>query len=594
MIFSNLKNILKQKPTSPIFYGLKVCMILLVFCISCTSNPHHSHNETLQKIEPLLWQKETKIAREILQKTDTTTLDIDDKKIYLLYNAHLLLLEQGRNYNPEGLDMLTKHFRERKMYKDAGHSSFIQGRVHIMNNEEGEAMLAFKQAEEYAEIDTVRAQRLLCELYYQIARCYRMEKLSLVAYDYCEKVLPYAYQTNNYYLLSETYKLMANIQSDKQSVDSIPQQNIVNLYDSALHYFSLTPNRKQGNFHVISYNRAETIGDTIGMIQHSKYLVDSVHFLPNAIILTNHYLHHHQTDSARHYLTKFAADTLSNRRNTRWSQEQYAYYNAYCLLQEKHPAEAAYSFKALYDNLTRELSETEQMRTYQVSRQYDVEKEQRERLEVEVEKQGLMIVLVLVGATFCVLILVFFIYKTSLQRKQDLLEVQTKLQTQRIAYLDSELQAKHEDLRHELLRRLEFSRRVQLEKMKQSENEPDVMGQLPAWAQAYIQEQLLSDEQTSQKLRDEVNNLYYHVLDNLQKDFPRLTPADMLMIVLIILRIPLADVSLLLAMPKQSIWNRRQFLKERLGIKEDLDNFILKYTRQVIEKSYHQQKVNNT
>ncbi len=588
MISNILKNTQKQKPTNPIFYGLNACVFLLVFGISCTPQPHHSHNETLQQIEPLLWQKETQTAREMLQETDTTTFDIDDKKIYLLYNAHLLLLEQGRNYNPEGLDMLTKHFRERKMYKDAGHSAFIQGRVHIMHNEEGEAMLAFKRAEEYAETDTTSAQRLLSELYYQMARCYRVEKLSLVAYDYCEKALPYAYQTNNYYLLSETYKLMANIQSDKRGIDSIPQQNIVNLYDSALHYFALTPNRKQGNFHVISYNKAETIGDTIGMIQHSKYLVDSVRFLPNAIILTNYYLHHHQTDSARHYLTKFAADTLSNRRNTRWSQEQYAYYNAYCLLQENQPAEAAYSFKALYDNLTRELSETEQMRTYQVSCQYDVEKEQRERLEVEVEKKGLIITLILVIASVCILMLLFFIYESNIQRKQEHLEAQSKLQEQRIAALDRDIKAKHESMRQALLKRVELTRRAQMEKMRQKDEAQDLMKQLPTWAQAYFEEQLLNNEQASQRLRDEFNTIYYHVLDVMQAEFPRLTKTDLLMIVLIGLRIPLADVSLLLAMPKQSIWNRRKFIKDRLGITatEDLEEFLHNYTRNIIEKEY--------
>ncbi len=588
MIINYLQNQQILKPTKFAFLCLSTLFWGAFLGVSCTSTPRQPQPAELQTIEQHIWQKETAAGQELLRQQNPSAYTDDDQHIYTLYEKHLELLEKGRNYQPEGIDTLTDYFQQRKMYKEAGQAAFIQGRVHIMHNEEEQAMLFFKQAEEYAAKDTLTSNYLLAELYYQIARCYRVEKLSIMAYEYCEKVLPLAYPTHNYFLLSETYKLMANIQSDKRQIDNIPVQDIVNLYDSALHYYELTPNRHRGNYHVISYNRAECMADTTAMILHSRYLVDSINFLPNAVILTNFYLRRNQPDSARYYLTKFAPDTISDRRNTRWSKEQYAYYHAFCLLQENQEAEAAYRFKQLYEELTRELAETEQTRTYQVSRQYDVEKEQRERLEVELQKQRLMIMLVIVGASVCVLLLGFFIYRSHIQRKNDRLEAQNRLQEQRIESLNSDIKTKQESMRQTLLRRIEFTRRTQLERMRTAEKDQDLMEQLPQWAQTYFSEQLLNNEQTSQELRNEFNMIYYHVLDLLKKEYPRLTKADLLMIVLIILRIPLPDVSLLLAMPKQSIWNRRNFLKERLSLPKsaDLDEFIHTHTRQLIEREY--------
>ncbi len=588
MIINDLQNTKLLKTTKYTF----LCLIVLfwggIMGVSCTKEVRRTESIGLQAVAQSIWQKETAQGQTLLRQQDTAAYNEDDKHIYMLYAEHLRLLEQGSKYQSDGVEALAAYFRSRKMYKEAGQAKFIQGRVHIIHNEEEQAMLCFKQAEEFAEKDTLASAYLFSELYYQMARCYRVEKLSIMAYTYCEKVLPLAYQTQNYFLLSETYKLMANIQSDKRKIDKIPTQTIANLYDSALTYYHLTPNRHRGNYHVISYNRAELLADTAAMIRHSRYLVDSIGFLPNAIILTGHYLRNHQPDSARYYLTKFAPDTLSDRRNTRWSKEQFAYYNAYCLLQENQAAEAAVLFKQMYERLTHELAETEQTRTYQVSRQYDVEKEQRERLEVEVQKQGLMILLIVVGASVCVLVLLFFIYKSYVQRKHDRLEAQNRLQEHRIESLNSDIRTKQESMRRTLMRRIEFTRRTQLEKMRTAEKEQDLLAQLPQWAQTYFNEQLLNNEQTSQELRDEFNMIYYHVLDLLQEEYPRLTKADQLMIVLIILRIPLPDVSLLLAMPKQSVWNRRNFLKERMGMSkgDDLDAFIHTHTRELIEREY--------
>ncbi len=588
MIINSLQNIQILKPTKYVFLLLSTLFWSTFFLSSCTQEQRQPQNPALQTIEQHIWQKEAQLGQTLLATQDTTTYTETDKQLFLLYAEHLRLLQEGSKYQPENIDRLTDYFRSHKLYKEAGQAAFIQGRVHIIHNEEEQAMLFFKQAEEFAEKDTLVSQYLLSELYYQMARCYRVEKLSLVAYSYCEKVLPLAYQTRNYFLLSETYKLMANIQADKQPIDHTPVQDIVNLYDSALTYYHLTPNRHRGNYHVISYNRAETIGDTAAIILHSRYLVDSINFLPNAIILTNYYLRKNQPDSARYYLNKFAPDTLSDRRNTRWSKEQFTYYDAYCNLLEFPHQEAAYSFKKLYDNLTHELAESEQTRTYQVSRQYDVEKEQRERLEVEVQKQGLTILLIIITASVCLLVLIFFIYRSNLQRKQEKQEAQIRLQEQRIESMNTDIRTKQENMRIVLLRRIEFTRRVQLERLRTSEKDQTLVEKLPQWAQTYFNEQLLNNEQTSQELRDEFNTIYYHVLDLLKIEYPRLTKADLLMIVLIILSIPLPDVSLLLAMPKQSIWNRRNFLKERLGLDRsaDLDEFIHTHTRQLIEREY--------
>ncbi len=564
-----IQNIQKQITTRS--YLLNVFFIVFMYFtfFSCTQKDYLRQHEDLLAVENFLWQRDFVNAEELLNTIDTALLLEEDKMVWCLYNEHLHLQKLGNLIGDTTLPFILDFFIQKNMNRYTAHAYYLLGRIHTLKNEEGEGMLQFKRAEELLLKEPNLPKELLGELYYQMARCSGIAELLDETYFYSTKALPYAYETQTYRTLSECYKLMANVLNNKSDFDSISSSDVVNFYDSALYYYELTPNHHKGNFHIISFNKADYMHDTLGIFQHSKYLVDSLNFLPNAVFLIQHYIDVNNIDSALYYLKIFASDTTNTRRNTRWSLKQYKYYDAYCTLLKGEEYESAILFKTLYEDLENELKATEKTRTYAVSRRYDVEKEQRERLEVEVEKQQLWILLLIAIGGVAVLLLIFFVYRENDHRKHAQLAAQNELQAQRIEALNNELTLKRDSLRQKLLQRIELTRQLHLQEMKTNENQ--VIEQLPTWTQHFIESQLLLNEEISEALCKEFDALYYNMLSTLQREYPRFSQADKLMCVLIMLQIPITDVCVLLNVPKQTVWNRRNRIKEHIGLQNGVN-----------------------
>ena len=77
---------------------------------------------------------------------------------------------------------------------------------------------------------------------------------------------------------------------------------------------------------------------------------------------------------------------------------------------------------------------------------------------------------------------------------------------------------------------------------------------------------------------NEFKACYGDLLNQLQKNYPRLTNTDIQVIALYILGLDNADICLLLGLTQRTIWSRRMRIKDRVGLgeKESLDKWIEK------------------
>ncbi len=573
----SLQKIKHKNPTHPQLSRVLCVCFLGVLCLSCSlKNPKATHPQLLQ-VEENLWKWQYKIGAILLSEIDTSKLCDIDKNIWELYYTNIRLTKQENTHVDTSFYRLIPYFEHKKLYHYAAYAYLLKGKVLNWNNQEAEAMDCFKRAETYW-LNIPQSAYPLSEVYYRMVLCYKADGLIQASDLYAQKVIEYAQEVNAYHLISESYKLMANTQTRTRNFDSIPTQDVINLYDSALHYLSLVPTKSKGNYHGICLNKALYTHDTAQIVLHSKYLVDTLHFLLPASCLTIYYLNRNNIDSAAYYLEIFKQDTL-NKYNTRRELDLRDYLTGRYYQTLGNTDTSTIIFKQLYDDLFDAVDANEKTRTYTVSRKYDVEKERSERLQAELEKKSLMIVLIIIGASLVTLVLFFLVYGEKNKRKQDQLAAQNTL-------LRKEIEIKRESLRKGLLQRIELSKQVEIKRMNQAEQDENAID-MPAWVRTFLSSQLLTSNKNTQVLQEEFNTVYHNMLTMLQADYPNITRADITMCVLITLQIPISDVCILMHLPKQTVWNRRNRIKEHIGLgsNDDLERWLNNYAIQVALRS---------
>ncbi len=586
MIISNKENTKNQNPTRfgirLLFWAIWTCLI----CVSCREREYITQHSGLQAVETALWERTFAAGEEMLYAIDTNQLAENDRMIWNLYSEEFNMQNNQTAHTRTCIEPLLAYFKQHNMYRYAGQASFILAQLQNWQNNEEEAMPIFKQAEEYLLKSIDPPLHVLADLYCEVAMCYSAIGLNKECRDNCEQSIYYARKAQNPYFMSASYKLIANTYSNENRAGEnyLSVDSIVNLYDSALYYNSFTF-KSVGNYHIIGYNRAYILQDTASMILHSKYLVNRRNFYLPADMLVTYYLNHHELDSAKYYLDKLAQGTINKPYNTRLNNEMYYFLEARYLAMIGRTQEANEKLLQLYQDFVISKSKNEDVRTYAISRKYDVEKERRENLELEVEKQGLWILLIITISGVVILLLLFFVYRERSRKKRAELEVQNILQAQRIEALNKEVNIKRDSLRQNLLQRIELTRQLHLQQMKTSES--GGMEPLPSWAQEFVDSHLLTNISISEALYEEFNTLYYNMLNTLKEDYPRLTRADLLMCILIMLQLPITDVCILLGVPKQTVWNRRNLVKERIGLgrKEDLQEWLDEYALSIIKQA---------
>ncbi len=545
---------------------LYLLLIGCILCVACSTNNKPILHSQLAQVEEYIIDRDYTSAYPILIEIDTALLTANEKLVFQLYTEHILFQSTRHTSLTTPENTLISSLEAHGMYRYVGQALLLKATALLRIQDIENALVSINNAEKHLLNSSDIPDALWAELYYRMAIIYKADGLLQESDTYCQRAIEYAKKANHYFLVAECFKMLGNTHIRTKAFESIPQQEIANLYDSALYYHELNPDKKIANYHNICYNKALYLADSVGMFEHGKYLVDSCEYLVPASTVASYYLKRNVLDSAWYYIQTLRAEPSSYR-------DTYEALMAIYMQTIGYTDDASQRFRTLYEKYYEAATADESRRTHSNSLQYNIEKTQREKLELEKAQQHSLVVWLagLLGAA--IVIIGVLLYIGSKRRAK-------MAQEQRLASRKQELHIKRYALNMQLMRRLEFARQ-----MTANQSSPEALEDenIPAWVRGFIDAQLLSDGKRGRILCKEFNDEFYHMLDALQADYPDITPSDLLMCTLITLRLSISDVCVLMNMPKRTVWNRRNRIKEHLGLttQDDLEQWLDDYAWKV-------------
>lgn len=490
-----------------------------------------------------------------LSEAEQAYYHIEAELATVLSTATLYPADGAAQKTADRIALLSEHQR----YLPLSHAYLLHALYLLAEHNPYEAMRSLKEAEHLCLSHSSMPEGLDM-LYYQMGQCSEQEMLLDVAAQYYRKAASYvpypsissAQMQRKASLYREVYRTTYDTTYLRMA-----EQVAIQLQDSLL--------------------LAELHNDQHYLFRHGSTTA--------GLTLAHRHLEANHLDSCQWYLAQVANDTTA----LPWFAQQYHYLHSQWMLKH-HPKEAFAELLHLFDNYRRDIEADAQTRTYTIARLYDLEQEQAANFRLAQLRQR-WIIFSLVLLVFIGIIVFIFYYlrqRAQLRHAQQIAEQEraiaqqerTMAEQQRdidekkraIDTLQTLNRVKKDLLRHNLHDRVMLTKRLHVaDYMQAGETE-----QAPEWAQAFINEALVSTDSQADDIRQQFEAVYDGLLGKLQNEYPELTAADLTVICLSVLGLSGQDICLLLNVPKRTFYTRRQRMCKHLHLEstDDLDIFL--------------------
>lgn len=521
-------------------------ILLSPLFVSCVS---HEESEYIDVADHLLWENPDSCIKYIQPKGDLVSLY--GKNRLKLINQHAYFKISGKIESDTILNQLIAFFTKNEYYSEAGEAEYILGAHYVQQGKFFEATSCLKLAEYLFQKENSIKPALMGMLYFNLGIASEQCRLFDIAIDYCNLAIPYLRKSNNPIYISVCYHLLGKSHYNKDTR--------LMYIDSALFYSKDIKSVYHKEIEATKYQILNSTSYEGEMIANYIYLCDSCHEYSYAAEIATYYIDKGEYKKAQDYLNLLAQDTSINI----WSKEQYFSIKADLHWVNNHKKEAYKTLKWLHEWQTKEIEQSAYASTYIISQRYDAAKEQEMRLQEQVKKQRayfwiaiIMMICVLIGG---------YTYYINKKRKLEL-----RISKEEKKRLEEELNTNRAVLRARISERLEVARHLHFWSSHHSEDIPDILGPLSP-------KQAASDQQNWREFCKEFDLCYGNLLLRLKKDFPALTDSDLQYIVITFLDFDMTDMSFLLQITNRTIWNRRNSVKQHIGMSENtnLDNWII-------------------
>lgn len=177
------------------------------------------------------------------------------------------------------------------------------------------------------------------------------------------------------------------------------------------------------------------------------------------------------------------------------------------------------------------------------------------RLQEQVNKQHAYFwIVVVLMICICIGGYTYYIHKKG--------KLELQLSNEQKKRLEQELESDRAMLRARISERIEITKELYAWCSHHNETMPDILGPLSPRKAA-------NDLQNWKNFYDEFNLCYNNVLAKLKEKHPTLTETDLQYIALTLLQYDTTEMSFLLGIGKQTIWNRRTNVKRHMGMPDD-------------------------
>lgn len=528
-----------------------VVVVLLSCCIlSSCKHDVKVHDVHIMRADSLIESRPDSTVAILASIGDDSLPENDKIYRYLLQEYASLKLWQP--VSPDSImPIVVDYYQRTKDKKHLCKALYVQGAEYEHTAHTKEAMFCLKEAEQYVgEVDSTES--FVGLIYYVEGIIFESEMLFHLSLEKYQQALPYFQKANDLkrtaYCCRDIARMLSEQNDSTQSeYYDLAMNYALELQDTLLYLSTLW--QKEHN--------AKSFSDD-NMLSISLYLTDSLRLTRYAHFPAEYYIRQGNISQATEYLNIFSNDTA----RLDWSKERYEYLQSQLYYSENEPQLAYNLLQQVYIDLHHRLKQNAHIRTYLISRQYDLEKEQQKTLRLTITRQRLWISIGSIVFGFCIILLIIsliYIHKRMLHQQRE-----QQLQAD-IRQLRTELTEKRNTLRQLLYQRLNITKHLH------SGNMPD---KLPRELRDFLEDMLFTDESNWQKFRTEFNNLYDNLLGKLKAVHPELTTQDEQVVALGVLQFDNSDIAFLLGITDRTIWNRRQKLKNRLGDPQmDLDQW---------------------
>ena len=518
-------------------------ILLLGALLTACSGHMKVTNPQLQEAESLLWEAPLRSDTLLNTLAHANLSRYENKRLELL-KAHLDLKLRQQLQSEESMQALASWFASHQDAASAAEAYYIIGAYANWTGDNTTAMRQLKEAERLQPTGIIAGMT-----YYKMGRINEEEQLYEEAESYYSRAAEYITPTNLPLYQACVWRELGRMRSDSS-------KNAC--FEKALGY------ARQTNDPIlcleIQYAAAASSAsadEKKESIRISRYLCDSMHMKRYAYDIVKYYLRSGQPDSARCYLDILAQDTTAKD----WSTTQFSLWKSQYLHALGRDRSAYLELLDLYNRTTARTEQQIRTQTYAIAQRYDNEAERAKNLQLELEKQHLYFSL----AAIIALVLIAIIAAIIIWQKRHTRALLEKAQTrQKMALMREELELRRETLKRVIEQRVSMNKSLQEAILHQQKD-----AELPPWADEFIQLSTFTSPSQWNEFVEEFNACYEHVLSHLQEQYPSLKTVDIKVISLIILGIDNADICLLLGLAKNTVWNRRNRIKQAIGLDGD-------------------------
>lgn len=520
---------------------LFISTIIMLMLLSCN---YHKDSNIINTADYLLWENPDSCIDYIINNENSIS-KYDMNRVEVIYqHAYLKLTKEIADSIKLGYAI--EGALKEKDYRTAGEAFYIYGAYCVQKGDYLNATIFLKEAEtELMLADTVSNILKGMVLFY-LGGAAEQGRLFEVAQEYYKASIPFLKKSNKAQYISACYHHLAK---------GCTNPDTCTMYiDSAILYSNQTNSpllQTEVKTTKLQLSHTEERDNIDQLSKNIAFLCDSCEVYSYAAEIVTEEIGKKNYKKAQEYLMKLSLDTAFSI----WSKEQYHSLEAELLFRLGKQDEAFIALQKLHKQQTTSIEQSAYSSTYIISQKYDVAKEQELRLQEQVKKQRayLWIVVVLM-ICICIGGYTYYINK---KRKLEL-----QLNNEQKKRLEQELESDRAILRARISERVEIAKDLYLWSSHHNEEIPDILGPLSP-------KQAASDLQNWRNFYTEFNLFYNNVLAKLKEKHPALTETDLQYIALTLLKYDITEMSFLLRIEKQTIWNRRTSVKRHLGMPDE-------------------------
>ena len=556
----------------------KICLkkVVLFAAIALLSASYGcvQKQDKVHKIVPekLIWQHPDS-ALLILN-----SYNVENLNVYQLQTYHLdkikASLRVGVSVLPDSIMPLFRYFQEKKLRQQSGEAAYALFIAYNKQQQYDSSMYMLKEAEAYLPfMDSIYSGMV----YYHEGVLAEREQLFHIASERYQKALPFIRQSNDSLRIACCLRDAARMQISDTALRASLFGEALRIAKSINHpilYEDILVQQSSQCLPMDSdlvYEVAKTICDSFGIPRYANLIC--------AIAMERGDL-----KTAEDYFSLLENDTIH------YDISRYTYYLLKSkILQARGKTQDAYSsLEKAYLRVLTDEQQNEAARTYAISRHYDVEKEQKHILELKLKQQQFwlttgMIITGLLLACLCVFLIYLYernkriskekesaLQQLTIREKEQEIAEKNLQQLQMATELQkaqAELEDKRNTLRQFLKHRIALIRQIHQTLLGSKQKSQSV--------KKVLDELSLQYPPTWQTFKEEFNAAYGNLLGELKNNYPSLTEKDLLFIALSVLGLDVNDIGYIFGTTDRTLWNRRQFIKNRIGCsKMDFEEWI--------------------